>query len=76
MRSIDTKAFKKAMIDADFENYIQLESATGINRCTLTNILKGDQKPSYDTMEKLADVLHLKYCEIGAIFFANELTGK
>lgn len=74
MRNIDVKMFKKAMIDADFDNYIQLEERTGVNRSTLTNILKGEQKPSYDTIEKLADAFHLRYDEIGAIFFAQELT--
>ena len=73
MRGIDAKMFKKAMIDADFDSYLQLEETTGINRSTLTNILKGEQKPSYDTIEKLADALHLQYDEIGAIFFAREL---
>ena len=76
MRGIDVKLFKKAMIDADIDSYTKVEELTGVNRSTLTNLLKGEQKPSYDTIERIADVFHLKYGEIGAIFFANELTGR
>lgn len=73
MRGIDAKMFKKAMIEADFNSNIEIEEQTGVNRCTLTNILKGEQKPSYETIEKIADAFHLKYEEIGAIFFASKL---
>lgn len=73
MRSVDAKEFKKAMIEADIESYLQLEAVTGINRSTLSGIVKGEQKPSYDTMIALADGMHLKYDEIGRIFFAKEL---
>jgi transcriptional regulator with XRE-family HTH domain len=73
MRNIDSKAFRKAMIDADFENLVQLEEGTQVNKITLSNIIKGDQKPSYDTIAKLADAFHLTYEEIGRIFFTNDL---
>lgn len=73
MRNIDSKEFKKAMVEANIDSYLQLEESTGLNRTTLSNIVKGEQKPSYDTIVVLADSLHLTYEEIGRIFFTNEL---
>lgn len=73
MRCIDAKEFKKAMVEANIDSYLQLEEATGLNRSTLSSIVKGEQKPSYDTICALADALHLTYTELGRIFFTNEL---
>ena len=73
MRFVDTKAFKKAMIDADCESFVQLEEKSGVDKITLSNIANNKQKPSYDTMAKLADTLHLSFVEIGEIFFYQEL---
>lgn len=73
MRNINAKEFKKAMVEADIDSYLQLEEATGLNRSTLSSIVKGEQKPSYETMATLADALHITYEEIGRIFFTNEL---
>lgn len=74
MRYVDSKALKKAMVEVGMDSYLQLEEASGVYRSTLSNIIKGEQKPSYDTMVALADTLHLRYDEIGSIFFANEVT--
>ncbi|MBO7426224.1 MAG: helix-turn-helix transcriptional regulator [Clostridiales bacterium] len=73
MRNIDAKEFKKAMVESNIDSYLQLEEATGLNRSTLSSIVKGEQKPSYDTIGVLADALHLTYEELGRIFFTKEL---
>lgn len=73
MRNVDSKAFKKAMIDADCDTYGQLSEKTGINRMALSDYASGAQKPSYDSIAKMADALCLNYEEIGHIFFANVL---
>ena len=73
MRTINSKAFKKAMIDADCDTFGALEERTGINRTSLSDYAKGAQKPTYESMAKLADALCLKYEEIGSIFFYNQL---
>ena len=73
MRKIDSKAFKKAMIDADCDTYDKLYKRTGINRNALSDYVMGNQKPSYDSMVKLADELNLTYEEIGTIFFHIDL---
>ena len=72
-RSVDSKEFRKAMIDADCETFGLLEERTGIDRTTLSNIRNNVQKPNYDTIAKISNALHLKYAEIGRIFFCNEL---
>ena len=76
MRSIDSKGFRKAMIDADCATFGALEECTGINRTSLSDYAKGAQKPSYDSIVTLSDALHLTYEEIGKIFFFNELAQK
>ena len=73
MRSVDSKAFKKAMIDANCESFVQLEKESGVDKITLSNIANNKQKPSYDSIVKLADALHLSYVEIGELFFYQEL---
>ena len=74
MRLVDSKAFKKAMIDANCESFVQLEKESGVDKITLSNIANNKQKPSYDSIVKLADALHLSFVEIGEIFFYQELT--
>ena len=71
MRSIDVKELKKAMVEADLDSYTELSSATDIDQSTISSIVSGGRKPSYDTIAKFADALRLKYDEIGRIFFAN-----
>ena len=72
MRNVDFKAFRIAMINANYESFSQLSVDTGIDKITLSNVCNGRQKPSYDTIEKLADALHLSYEELGALFFYRE----
>lgn len=73
MRYIDIKELRKNMIEADMDSYTELANATGIDKSTISSIVKGEQKPSYDTLCKLIDALHINYDEIGRIFFANTL---
>ena len=73
MRLVNSKAFKKAMIDANCESFVQLEKESGVDKITLSNIANNKQKPSYDSIVKLADALHLSFVEIGEIFFYQEL---
>ena len=76
MRSIDSKELKKAMINVDLDSFVKLEEETGIHKSTLSDIVKNERKPSYESISVLADALHLSYAEIGRIFFANELAVK
>lgn len=73
MRKIDSKEFKKIMIDVDMDSFTKLAEETGIHVTTLSDITNNERKPSWETITKLADTLHLSYEEIGRIFFAQEL---
>ena len=73
MRSIDTKGFRKAMIDADCNTLGDLERESGIDKSSLSSILNGGRLPSYESIAKLSDAIHLSYEEVGCIFFYNDL---
>ena len=73
MRKVDSKEFKKAMINVDVDSFAQLAKMTEIHCTTLSNVVNNEQKPSYDTIAQLADTFHLTYEEIGRIFFSQEL---
>ena len=73
MRSVNTKLFRVAMINADIKTFGELEEKTGINRSTLGDIARGDQKPSYDTIVKIAEACGLAYEGIGRVFFDDGL---
>lgn len=73
MRKVDSKEFKKAMINVDINSFAQLADITEIHCTTLSNVAKNEQKPSYDTVAQLADTFHLTYEEIGRIFFSQGL---
>ena len=75
MRSINAKEFKKAMIEANIDSYTELSDVTGLDKTSISSIVKGERNPNYDTIVKFIEALHLTYEEIGIIFFANELTG-
>ena len=73
MRNVDTKEFKKAMIEADINSFTELSDVTRVDKTTISDVANNVRKPSYDTIQALADGMHLKYDEIGRIFFANNL---
>lgn len=71
MRNIDTKAFKKAMIDKDINTIGELEEKSGVHRSTIAEILNGARTPSYDSIVRLADALELASEDVGRIFYAS-----
>lgn len=70
MRKIDTKAFKKAMIDKDINTIGELEEKSGVSRCTIAEVMNGARTPSYETIARLADTLELDSEDVGRIFYA------
>ena len=74
MYHVDVKELKKAMIDAGIDTIQDLSDKSGINRNTLSDILKEKIYPSSDVMVRLANTLSLPTEKCGAIFFATELT--
>ena len=73
MRKVDTKEFKKAMLEGNCDTFIALASASGVDQATLSCIARGERKPSWDSIVAITDALHLRYEEIGRIFFCNEV---
>lgn len=69
----DTVALKKAMVDVGIKTTIQLSKQTGINRNTLSLILRGIVQPSAEVMDRLVDVLKIDPEAAGRIFFGTDL---
>lgn len=68
---VDTKAFRKAMVDADL-NISGLSARARISTPAITGILKG-KLPSTITVSKIAEALKLDSEKIGAIFFSPQI---
>ena len=69
----DVIELQKAMIEIGFKTNKSLADASGINRNTIGQILKGEKQPSYDVMVRLVSTLKLSEQKAGRIFFAPYL---
>jgi transcriptional regulator with XRE-family HTH domain len=70
---VDTTALRKLMIDNGFDTIISLEKASGVNRNTISGILKETIRPSVQVMDALAAALHMSPAIAGSVFFAPDL---
>lgn len=70
---VDTTALRKLMIDNDFDTIISLEKASGVNRNTISGILKETIRPSVQVMDALAAALNMSPATAGSVFFAPDL---
>ena len=68
MFEVDVKALRKAMIDQGYNTLNDLSSVSGINRNTLSQVLRKRSYPSIAVIHKLIRVLHLTGEEAGRIF--------
>lgn len=73
MHKVDTAELRKAMVDAGFDTIESLSEASGVNRTTVANVVKGRTYPSSMVMEKLKIALKLSGEHAGAIFFKEIL---
>lgn len=71
MYHIDKKAFRKAMIDADFRTDEDLARQAGISSATLRNMLLRDMTPTIKTLEKIGTALNLSSEDMGRIFLCK-----
>lgn len=71
--SVDVNALKKLMIDNNIETIQELEEKSGVNRNTLSKILKGEIRPSTSVMERLIFALNIEPINAGPIFFVPDL---
>lgn len=72
-RFTDTKELKRQMLDKDYETIKALAEASGIDRMTLSKVLKGTIQPSADVMTKLVKTLDIPSEQAGRIFFNDDL---
>ncbi len=70
---VDTTALRKLMIDNGFDTIISLEKASGVNRNTISGILKETIRPSVQVMDALAAALKMSPTTAGSVFFAPDL---
>lgn len=61
------------MIDNGILTITELSEKSGVNRNTVSAVLKGEIQPSSEVMFKLADTLDMHPQIAGAIFFAQDL---
>ena len=74
VREVNTKEFKKAMLEADYETFVTLAAASGVDQASLSCIARGERKPSWETIVSISEALHLTYEGIGRVFFYSEVT--
>ena len=72
-RTADTNAIKKLMIDNGLNTIKDLSEASGVDRNTLGEVLRGAIQPSAVVMEKLIYALDIPLSSAGMIFFSNNL---
>jgi len=70
---VDLIKLKKLMIENDLEKISKLSVKSGIDRNTLSKVLKGKIRPTSSVMDKLAKALNIPTQDIGPIFFCKDL---
>ena len=73
MHEVDTAALRWYMDKAGIRTILDLSDATGINRNTLSGVLKGTVYPSSDVMGRMVSALGIPPEKAGAIFFSQKL---
>jgi transcriptional regulator with XRE-family HTH domain len=73
-RSVNPKEFRRAMIEADYDTFVSLSAASGIDQASLSCIARGERKPSWETIAAISEALHLTYDAIGRVFFYSKVT--
>lgn len=69
----DTIELKKLMVEKGLDKIIDLSSASGVDRNTLSKVIGGEIQPSSTVMDKLAKALDMEPERAGNIFFNHNL---
>ncbi len=72
--STDTIELRKLMVEKGYLTISKLSKDSGIDRNTLSKILKEKKQPSSTVMYRLSDVLQMTDTQAGEIFFSEKLT--
>ena len=70
---VNTIELQKAMVEAGLMKLKDLSTASGIDRNTLSKVIRGKIFPSSNVMYSLASVLKLSEEKAGMIFFNKNL---
>ena len=70
---VDTIEIKKKMVEKGYDTIDSLSEASGINRNTLSDVIKGKVFPSSMVMTKLGTALEMDSTDMGSIFFKRKL---
>ena len=73
-RRTDTIALRKYMAENKIFTITQLSKVSGVNRNTLSKVLKGSRQPSAAAMLRLKHALKIPQEKAGVIFFNDKLT--
>ena len=69
----DIITLKKIMVEKGLDKINELSDASGVDRNTLSKIIRGEAQPSSTVMDKLIKTLELEPEVAGRIFFAEIL---
>lgn len=69
----DCVELKKIMAEQNVRNITELAEKSGVNRNTLSYVLRGLKQPSADVMEKLVICLNMEPSRAGIVFFKTTL---
>lgn len=72
----DCIELKKIMAEQNIKNISELAKKSGVNRNTLSNVIRGEKQPSADVMEKLVITLNMEPARAGKVFFKRNLRNK
>ena len=72
MFKVDTDALEEAMAGHGIRHIEDLARRTGVNRNTLSEVLRGNHYPSSPVMQSLVHVLDLDAESAGRIFLREE----
>ena len=70
---VDTVEIKKRMAENQIDSIADLELITGVNRNTLSKVIRGKSYPSAHVIGGIAYSLHMTSEDIGRIFFCQKL---
>lgn len=74
MFEVDTEELQIEMIRAGYKTILSFAEAAGINRNTVSDVIKGTAYPSSSVMAKMVRTLGIGSERAGRIFFKKKLT--
>ena len=70
---VDIAELRKRMIENDCDTIEKLSDASGVNRNTVADVVKGRTFPSSIVMSKIGQALNISSNDMGSIFFKQKL---